>query len=74
MDAGSLDPSNLQFQRDRVASVNEVASRDAAVVFKKVTRDYPAPFREHPFTDPQQLKARLSTLLEDTALSDLLPS
>lgn len=73
IDAGYLDRRNLQFQRDRVASVAEMASRDAAVVFEKVTRDYPALFREHPFSDPRQLKTRLSALLEGTAFGDLLP-
>ena len=74
MEAGYVSRDDLKFHRDRVASVREVASRDAGVVFEKVTRDYPALFREHPFADPQQLKSRLSKLLDDTALDDLLPA
>ena len=74
MDAGYLDRRELKFQRDHVASIGEVASRDAGVVYEKVTNDYPALFREHPFSDPGQLKARLSALLQETALDDLLPS
>ena len=44
------------------------------MVFDKVTGDYPALYREHPFPDPDQLKERLSKLLDDTPLGDLLPS
>jgi RNA polymerase sigma factor (sigma-70 family) len=73
MDAGYLDRDQLKFQRDRLASIGEMASRDAGVVYEKVTNDYPALYREHPFSDPGQLKARLSTLLEETALGGLLP-
>lgn len=74
MNYGFLDRNNLTFQRDRIASIGEVASRDAGVVFEKVTGDYPALYREHPFLDPTQLKERLSTLLDDTPLGDLLDS
>ncbi len=41
-------------------------------MFEKVTGDYPALYREHPFLDPSQLKERLSTLLDDTSLRGLL--
>ncbi len=74
MEAGYVSRHDLKFRRDRVASISEVASNDASIVFERVTRDYPALFREHPFSDPKQLKARLSKLLENTALDDLLPS
>ncbi len=74
MDAGFVDRNNLKFQRDRVASIDQVAPRDAGVVFDKLTNDYPALYRKHPFSDPQQLAGRLSTMLEDTALGGLLPS
>ncbi|MBN4049461.1 RNA polymerase sigma factor [bacterium AH-315-N03] len=73
-EAGHLDRRNLEFQRDRVASIGDMASREAGVVFEKLKHDYPALYRQHAFTDPQQLKQRLSTLLEDTALGGLLPS
>ncbi len=73
-EAGHLDRDVLRFQRDRVASIRDVASREAGVVFQKVADDYPALHRQHAFTDPQQLAQRLSSLLEDTALSGLLPS
>ena len=74
MNAGFVDRNNLKFHRDRIASIDEVAPRDAGVVFDKLTNDYPALYREHPFSDPQQLAGRLSAMLEDTALGDLLPS
>jgi len=73
-EAGHLDRHELKFQRDRVASIGDVASREAGVVSLKVNHDYPALYRQHAFTDPSQLTERLSTLLEDTALSGLLPS
>ncbi len=66
MDAGYLDRQELKFQRDHVVSIGEMASHDAGVVFEKVTHDYPALYREHPFSDPQQLKTKLSTMLEET--------
>lgn len=74
MDAGYLDRKQLRFQRDHVDSIGEVASREAGVVYQKLSQDYPALYREHPFTDPQQLKQRLNTLLDETALGDLLPA
>lgn len=74
MDAGFVDRNNLKFQRDRVASIDEVAPRDAGVVYDKLTNDYPALYRNHPFSDPKQLAERLSKMLKDTALSGLLPS
>ncbi len=73
MNAGFVDRNNLKFHRDRVASIDEVAPRDAGVVFEKLTHDYPALYRKHPFSDPQQLAGRLSAMLEETALGDLLP-
>ncbi len=73
-EAGHLKRGELEFQRDRVASIADVASREAGVVFEKLTHDYPALYRQHAFTDPEQLTQRLSTLLEDTALDGLLPS
>lgn len=72
MDAGYLD-RKLTFQRDRVAAVSEVASHDAAVVYEKAAGHYPTLYREHPFSDPAGLKSRLATLLDETALGDLLP-
>ena len=36
-------------------------------------QDVEALYREHAFTDPQQLSRRLSSLLEETALDGLLP-
>lgn len=71
-EAGHLDRS-LEFQRDRVASIGEVAPREAGSVYEKLTQDYPALYRKHAFTDPKALTRRLSVLLEDTALGDLLP-
>ena len=71
-EAGHLDREQLEFQRDRVASIGDVAAREAGVVFEKVPQDYPALYRQPAFTDPQQLTQRLSTLLEDTALGGLL--
>ena len=73
-EAGHLDRDELKFQRDRVASIGEMASREAGVVFEKVSHDYPTLYRQHAFTDPKQLAQRLSKLLEDTALDGLLPS
>jgi len=73
-EAGHLNREELEFQRDRVASIGDMASRQAGVVYEKVTQDYPALYRQHAFTDPRELTQRLSTLLEDTALSGLLPS
>lgn len=73
-EAGHLDRGKLEFQRDRVASIGDVASREAGAVYEKLTHDYPALYRQHAFTDPQELTQRLSTMLEDTALGDLLPS
>ena len=61
MNYGFLDRNNLTFRQDYVASIGEVASRDAGVVFEKVTG--PALYRDHPFLDPSQLKERLSGLL-----------
>jgi RNA polymerase sigma factor (sigma-70 family) len=73
-EAGHLNRKELEFQRDRVASIADAAPRQAGVVFDKLTHDYPALYRRHAFTDPQQLSQRLSSLLEDTALDGLLPS
>lgn len=72
MMAGFVDKDDLKFQRDRVSSIDRQAPRDAGVVYEKLTNDYPALFRQHPFADPKTLAQRLSTMLEDTALSDLL--
>lgn len=74
MNAGFVDRDDLKFQRDRVASIDQVALREASVVYDKLTNDYPALYRKHSFSDPQQLAQRLSTMLEDTALGGLLPS
>ncbi|MEM7157618.1 MAG: RNA polymerase sigma factor [Myxococcota bacterium] len=73
MHAGFVDRSDLKFQRDRVASIDEVAPREAGAVYDKLTNEYPALYRKHSFQDPQGLARRLSALLEDTALGDLLP-
>ena len=73
-EAGHLDRDELKFQRNRLATIGEVAPRDAGVVYEKLTNDYPALYRKHPFSDPKQLADRLSTMLEDTALGGLLPS
>lgn len=70
-EAGHLD-RKLAFQRDRVSSIGEMAPREAGVVYEKLTHDYPALYRQHAFTDPQQLTQRLSRMLEDTALGGLL--
>ncbi len=72
-EAGHLDRA-LRFQQDRIASIGEVASNEAGVVYLKVTDDYPALYREHAFTDPKTLATRIASLLEDTALTDLVPS
>jgi len=72
-EAGHLD-RQLRFQRDRVASVGEVAPRDAAALTEKLNNDYPALYREHSFCDPPELAQRLATMLADTPLNDLLPS
>jgi len=71
-EAGHLDRKELKFQRNRVASIGEVAPRDASAVYDKLTNDYPALYRNHPFSDPTDLADRLSTMLEGTALDDLL--
>ncbi len=42
-EAGHLD-RKLEFQRDRVASIDEMAPREASVVYEKLTADYPALF------------------------------
>ncbi|RLB51992.1 MAG: RNA polymerase subunit sigma-70, partial [Deltaproteobacteria bacterium] len=73
-EAGHLDRGKLGFQRDRVASIGDVAPREAGVVYEKLTHDYPTLYRQHAFTDPQELTQRLSKMLEDTALHGLLPS
>ncbi len=73
-EAGHLERDVLRFQQDRVASIGEMASKEATVVFDKVSQDYPGLYREHAFTDPKQLADRLSDLLENTPLSDLLSS
>lgn len=70
--AGHLDGENFIFQRDHVDSIGKMATQDAGVVYDKVSNDYPALYREHPFTDPQGLKARLAGLLEKTTLDGLL--
>jgi RNA polymerase sigma factor (sigma-70 family) len=72
-EAGHLS-RDLEFQRNRVANIADVAPREAAAVYDKLTHDYPALYRKHAFTDPKQLGERLSSLLEDTALGDLIPS
>lgn len=74
LNAGFVDRNDLRFQRDRIASIDQVASREAGVVFEKLTNDYPALYRKHPFSDPKQLADRLSTMLEDTSLRGLLPA
>ncbi len=74
VESGHLDRKDLKFQRDRVASIAEAAPRDAGVVSEKLEYDYPALYREHPFSDPKTLKKRLSTMLEDTAFDALIPS
>lgn len=73
-EAGHLDRHDLTFQRDRVASIGDVASREAGLVYDKVAQDYPTLYRQHAFTDPQELIQRLSTLLEGTALGGVIPS
>ncbi|MGH1340272.1 MAG: RNA polymerase sigma factor [Nannocystales bacterium] len=73
MNAGFVDRDRLKFQRDRVASIDQVATREAGAVYDKLTNDYPALYRKHAFSDPQELAERLSTMLEDTALGGLLP-
>jgi RNA polymerase sigma factor (sigma-70 family) len=70
---GHLDRGELKFQRNRVASIGEMAPREAGALYEKLTNDYPALYREHPFSDPEQLATRLSSMLEDTALGGLLP-
>ncbi len=72
-EAGHLDREELRFQRDRVASIGDLASQQAGVVYEKVTQDYPALYQQHAFTDPNELTQRISTLLEDTALHGLIP-
>lgn len=74
MGAGYLDRHALKFQRDHLDSVGEMAARDAGVVYEKLVGDYPTLYREHPFTDPQSLKDKLSDLLEETALGELFSS
>lgn len=69
---GHLDRDELKFQRGRVASIGELAQRQAPVVYDKLTQDYPALYRKHSFSDPAVLAERLSGLLEETALNGLL--
>ncbi len=71
-EAGHLDRRDLKFQRNRLASIGEMAPRDAAVVYDKLTNDYPALYREHAFSDPEVLAQRLSKLVENTGLNGLL--
>jgi RNA polymerase sigma factor (sigma-70 family) len=71
-EAGHLDRDVLMFQRNRLASIGEMAPREAGVVYDKLTNDYPALYRKHSFSDPEQLAERLSTMLEDTELNGLL--
>lgn len=70
-EAGHLDRT-LAFQRDRIASIGEVAKRESGVVYLKLTEDYPALYREHAFTDPKTLGERLGDLLAKTSLSDVV--
>jgi RNA polymerase sigma factor (sigma-70 family) len=71
-EAGHLDRNELKFQRNRLASIGELAPRDAAVVYDKLTNDYPALYRAHAFSDPRELAERISGLLDDTALQGLV--
>lgn len=70
-EAGHLDRS-LKFQRNRLSTIGEAAPREAGAVYGKLTRDYPALYRNHVFSDPNELADRLSSMLENTALGDLL--
>ncbi len=72
-EAGHLDRYELTFQRNRIASIGEVASREAGVLYDKLVRDYPSLYQRHAFTDPKALSARLSALLHETTLRGLLP-
>jgi len=75
-DAESLRQEKvLDYGHSRSCGVSpkRVGQPDASVVYDKLTNDYPALYRKHS-TDPQELAQRLSTMLEDTALRDLLPS
>ncbi len=72
VEAGHLDRRDLKFQRDRLASIGEMAPGSAAAVYDKLNNDYPALYRAHAFSDPKQLAQRLSKLIEDTALDGLL--
>lgn len=71
-EAGHLDRS-LKFQRNRLSTIGEAAPREAGAVYGKLTNDYPALYRNHAFSDPTELADRLSSMLENTALGDLLP-
>lgn len=71
-EAGHLDRRELKFQRNRLASIGEMAPRGAALIHEKLTSDYPALYRKHPFSDPKELGERLSHLFQDTALDGLL--
>ena len=68
------DRHGLRFQTDRLASIGDVAPREASVLSNKIDEEYPALYRQHAFCDPKQLGQRLSDILQDTALEDLLAS
>lgn len=73
-EAGHLRRDRLEFQEDRLASIGDMAPREAGAVYEKLTQDYPALYRKHAFTDPKQLAEKMSAMLKDTALGDLIPS
>jgi len=72
MNAGYLDRNALMFQRDRIASIGEVAQRDAGVLYEKLNTEFPQAYREHAFSDPNALRDRLAEMLQPTSLGTLI--
>jgi RNA polymerase sigma factor (sigma-70 family) len=73
MEAGYLDRSQLLFHRDRLGSIGEISAQAAGGLYERVQTEYPALYRDHPFSDPEGLKDKLAGLLERSPLEGLMP-
>ncbi|XZE33931.1 RNA polymerase sigma factor [Pirellulaceae bacterium SH501] len=72
IDAGHVDPGNLQFVSQHFSRIRSVAADTYAQIDKVLDRQYAALFRDHPFLEPKDQLLWLRKMLDQRDIRETL--
>lgn len=72
IDAGHVDPRNMQFASPHLTKISNVAADTSAQIDSVLDQQYRALFREHPFLEPQDQILWLRRMLEQHGIRETL--